>query len=150
MRVVRFGLLISEIVILFLSSCNRLSNEYLVPVSGGGSGDAAQPTEGPSPVPTDPPFLGFPSPTPKAYKTKLEVNLPNLSGTFFVRADTPLTISDLGTDGTTNECKISSSGNVVSTQQVPVGQASGAFSLARGTYKMNCGRQNADATIISE
>ena len=124
----------------------------LVPPTEAPSLTPFPPTETPTaiPTPTDTPFLGFPTAPPQAHNTRLQVRLPNLSGTFRVPADTPLTLSDIGSDGKVNTCTISMSGRVVTRRQLPIGGPSNTFKLARGNYILNCGRLNVNATITSE
>ncbi|HSL42068.1 MAG TPA: hypothetical protein VK897_01475 [Anaerolineales bacterium] len=122
MKIFRFVLLVLGVVIIFISACNRSPNVY----------------------------QGTPSQTPKVYQSKIQANLANPSGTFLVRADSSLTISDTGNDGKKNSCKVSSSGTIITTQDVPHGQSSKTFSLPRGTYKLSCDNKPGSATITSE
>lgn len=101
--------------------------------------------------PTETPtvFVGYPSQTPKVFTQSIEIFLPNLSGSFNVRAGTRVTLSDRGSDRKANTCTISKLGVVAVTSQIPVSGASTSFKLDSGTYILNCG-QRSNATIYSE
>lgn len=113
------------------------------------------PTDTEVPSPTTPPLTDTPfiivvfSPTPDVFNTKINVFLPRLSGTFKVPADTDLTLSDTGTDGKKNTCKITKSDFKLEVE-IPNGKSSTAFQLKSGEYTLNCGVLNVNATIISK
>jgi hypothetical protein len=86
------------------------------------------------------------APTPSLLTTKLVVDTSKLSDyPFEVPSNTNLTLSSK--DAKEHTCTINSSPKI--TLNIPAGSFA-TFKLDRGTYKLNCGIRNIDATIESK
>lgn len=88
------------------------------------------------------------APTPPAalQTTMLVIDTSKLSSyQFVVPSNTNLTLSS--TDGKSHSCKILENNTTIN---IPEGQASAAFTLPAGEFKLNCGIPNINAKIISQ